>query len=41
MSPIIKKKGEKFTLPSKYLIFILTVICVDLILLTFNTNFLK
>lgn len=41
MSPIIKKKGEKFTLPSKYLLFILTVICVALILLTFNTNFLK
>ena len=41
MSPIIKKKGEKFTLPSKYLFFILTVICVVLILITFNTNFLK
>ena len=41
MSPIIKKKGEKFTLPSKYLLFILTVICVVSILLTFNTNFLK
>ena len=41
MSPIIKKKGEKFTLPSKYLLFILTVICVAFILLTFNTNFLK
>lgn len=41
MSPIIKKKGEKFTLPSKYLLFILTVICVALILITFNTNFLK
>ena len=41
MSPIIKKKGEKFTLPSKYLLFILTIICVLLILITFNTNFLK
>ncbi len=41
MSPIIKKKGEKFTLPSKYLLFILTVLCVALILITFNTNFLK
>ncbi len=28
-------------MPSKYLLFILTVICVALILLTFNTNFLK
>ena len=41
MSPIIKKKGEKFSLPSKDLLFILTVICVALILITFNTNFLK
>ncbi len=28
-------------MPSKYLLFILTVICVVLILITFNTNFLK
>ena len=28
-------------MPSKYLLFILTVICVALILITFNTNFLK
>ena len=38
MSPIIKKKGEKFTLPSKYLLFILTVLCTGMVLLTFNTN---
>ena len=38
MSPILKKKGEKFTLPSKYLLFILTVLCTGMILLTFNTN---
>lgn len=41
MSPIIKKKGEKFTLPSKYLLFILTLLCTILIVLTFNTNFLS
>lgn len=38
MSPIIKKKGEKFTFSSKYLLFILTAICVCLIIITFNTN---
>ncbi|MDE6701950.1 MAG: rod shape-determining protein MreC, partial [Acetatifactor sp.] len=38
MSPIIKRKGEKFTLPGKYLLFILTAICVCLMFLTFGTN---
>ena len=38
MSPIIKRKGEKFTLPSKYLLFILTVICTALMLVTFGTD---
>ncbi len=38
MSPIIKKKGEKFTLPSKYLLFILTILCTGMVLLTFNTT---
>lgn len=38
MSPVIKPKGEKFTLPSKYLLFILTIICAGTIILTFNTN---
>lgn len=38
MSPIIKRKGEKFTLPSKYLLFILTILCAGMIILTFNTN---
>lgn len=41
MSPVVKKKGEKFTLPSKYLLFILTLLCMVLIVLTFNTNFLS
>lgn len=41
MSPVIKRKGEKFTLPGKYLLFILTIICTGLIVLTFNTNFLS
>ncbi|WP_026651182.1 rod shape-determining protein MreC [Butyrivibrio proteoclasticus] len=38
MSPIIKRRGEQFTLPSKYLLFILTVVCAGLIIVTFNTN---
>ena len=38
MSPIVKKKGEKFTLPGKYLLFILTILCTGMVLLTFNTN---
>lgn len=41
MSPIVKKKGEKFTLPGKYLLFILTLLCTGLIVITFNTNFLS
>lgn len=38
MSPIVKRKGEKFTLPSKYLLFILTILCAAAIILTFYTN---
>lgn len=38
MSPIIKRKGERFTLPSKYLLFILTFICTGMMLLTFGTD---
>ncbi|MDE6608573.1 MAG: rod shape-determining protein MreC [Lachnospiraceae bacterium] len=38
MSPVLKRKGEKFTLPSKYLLFILTIVCLLLVVLTFNTT---
>ncbi len=38
MSPVIKRGGERFTLPSKYLLFILTILCTGLIIITFNTN---
>ena len=38
MSPRVQRKREKFTLPSKYLLFILTIICAGTIILTFNTN---
>lgn len=38
MSPVVKQKGERFTLPSKYLLFILTILCAGLMLLTFSTD---
>ncbi len=38
MSPIINKRGEEFTLPSKYLLFILTVLSIITIVITFNTS---
>lgn len=38
MSPVIKRKGERFTLPSKYLLFILTVLCTLMMLVTFGTD---
>lgn len=38
MSPVIKKKGEKFTLPSKYLLFILTILCCIMLVITFATD---
>lgn len=38
MSPVIKRKREKFTLPSKYLLFILTALCTILMFLTFSTD---
>ncbi len=38
MSPVIKRKGERFTLPSKYLLFILTIVCTLMMLITFGTD---
>ena len=40
MSPIIEQKGEKFTFPSKYLLFILTILCTALIILSYSTSFI-
>lgn len=40
MSPILKRKREKFHLPSKYLLFILTLLCISMMVLSFTTNFL-
>lgn len=39
MSPIVKKKKEKFHLASKYWLLILTCVCVLLMVVTFMTNF--
>lgn len=38
MSPIVKRKGERFTLPGKYLLFILTILCTAMMLITFGTT---
>ena len=38
MSPIIKTKGERFTIPGKYLLFILTVLCTVMMLITLSTD---
>lgn len=38
MSPVIKRKGEKFTIPSKYLLLMLTILCTALMLITFGTD---
>lgn len=38
MSPVIKRKGEKFTIPSKYLLLMLTILCTVLMLITFGTD---
>lgn len=39
MSPIAKRKREKFSIPSKYLLLILTFVCVTLMALTFFTDY--
>ncbi len=41
MSPVLKRKKEKFRLPSKYLLFILTVLCIAIMVLSFTTNILS
>ncbi len=38
MSPVVKRRGEKFSLPGKYLLFGLTFICCLMMLLTFGTD---
>ena len=41
MSPVVKRKGEKFTIPSKYLLFVLTCLCTILMVVTISTNLLN
>ena len=37
MSPVLKRPKEKFTLPSKYLLFLLTCVCIAIMVLSFKT----
>lgn len=39
MSPIVKRKRDKFSIPSKYLLLLLTVVCMILMAVTFLTDF--
>lgn len=39
MSPVVKRKKGKFSIPSKYLLLILTCICVILMAVTFFTDY--
>jgi rod shape-determining protein MreC len=39
MSPVAKRKRDKFSIPSKYLLLILTCICVALMAVTFFTDY--
>ena len=39
MSPVVKRKREKFSIPSKYLLLILTGVCIALMTITFLTDY--
>ena len=39
MSPVVKRKREKFSIPSKYLLLILTGVCITLMAITFLTDY--
>lgn len=41
MSPVVKRKGERFTIPSKYLLFALTCLCTVLMVVTISTDVLN
>lgn len=38
---MIRRKGEKFSIPSKYLLFILTILCTVMMLFSFATDFFE
>lgn len=39
MSPIVKRKRQRFKIPSKYFLLLLTIFCVSLMVVTFLSNF--
>lgn len=39
MSPIVKRKRDKFSIPSKYMLLLLTAVCVVLMAVTFLTDY--
>ncbi len=41
MSPILKKKKEKFHLPSRYVLLIMSIICIIIMIISFTTNILS
>lgn len=41
MSPVVKKKGTRYHLPSKYILLILTILCVGLMLITLTTDLFR
>lgn len=38
MSPVVKRKGERPGIPVKYLLFLLTILCCVLMMITFGTS---
>lgn len=40
MSPVVKTKREKIVIPSKYLLFMLTILCIAMTVITFQTDLL-
>ena len=41
MSPLVKRKREKYTLPNNYVLLILTIVCVIMMILSMSTNILS
>ncbi len=41
MSPLVKRKKERYTLPTIYILLILTLVCVITMVLSFTTNILS
>ena len=38
MSPVVRPKGVRFTIPGKYVLLILSIICIFLMVLTYGTS---